>query len=140
MTFQDFTKAVDFNPLPHTRENRLQSSVYIRIYDISIHSLIRGRTASQHIYTAVKWISIHSLIRGRTCLSCSRREENKFQSTPSYEGEQSLPIKSVLRVTFQSTPSYEGEPTAQTLTTVQQIYFNPLPHTRENGFCRTTVE
>ena len=77
---------------------------------ISIHSLIRGRTASSERLTATTTI---------------------FQSTPSYEGEpHPVGILSFDRV-FQSTPSYEGEQQCRGYP-CQRCYFNPLPHTREN--------
>ena len=103
--------------------------------NISIHSLIRGRTAARSpTRTSSANISIHSLIRGRTAALKGRPEEKrKFQSTPSYEGELRLflffygkiciSIHSLIRgrtrtagrewtviKIFQSTPSYEGEP------------------------------
>ena len=101
-------------------------------------------------------ISIHSLVRGRTVASKPRRRtSNGFQSTPSWEGELSQHLKWLtvwkfqstpswegehttawLREcinSFQSTPSWEGEPTDSAFSNVGSYDFNPLPRERENS-------
>ena len=97
-----------FNPLPHTRENSgaIQS---LKTDKISIHSLIRGRTK----LTEKEWkrllISIHSLIRGRT-LQPQRNPQTarNFNPLPRKRENNTLPSRKQL-----------------------PRYFNPLPHTRD---------
>ena len=101
-------RTIYFNPLPHTRENFIKQPKQLKP-TISIHSLIRGRTAGQAYGGNSSIISIHSLIRGRT------------QSSFGYAGS----------LAFQSTPSYEGELYCRSDRLLFR-YFNPLPHTREN--------
>ena len=128
-------------------------------------------------------ISIHSLIRGRTIKSSVSSSESTFQSTPSYEGEhttvlrvkkgQLISIHSLIRgrtrnvnkcwngniisihslirgrtstteqmvkdIQFQSTPSYEGERLQQLRRGQYYRHFNPLPHTRENRHTQTLL-
>ena len=56
-----------FNPLPRKRENLTVPIIPFSKIDISIHSLVRGRTAGV-VYELKEQvaISIHSLVRGRT--------------------------------------------------------------------------
>ena len=85
---QSVADITDFNPLPHTREN----------VKCGIHTAQNGEFQSTPSYegelvtyskvTVGMPISIHSLIRGRTHQHKHQREfQNLFQSTPSYEGE-----------------------------------------------------
>ena len=107
-----------FNPLPHTREN-IGGEANEQNNEISIHSLIRGRTGLYHWLWTQEQISIHSLIRGRT--------------TPFFYAmikTKGISIHSLIRGrTFPTLPqSWAGG------------YFNPLPHTRENGAIARTVQ
>ena len=57
----------NFNPLPRERENESVRYNASRSCKISIHSLVRGRTAFKFCkQSAISSISIHSLVRGRT--------------------------------------------------------------------------
>ena len=126
-----------------------------RLGNISIHSLIRGRTLRRLPPSNNGNISIHSLIRGRTLKAIKAWRYALFQSTPSYEGElkkqeakndgryfNPLPhtrenivcfLSWSAPTRFQSTPSYEGERAAKAAWENLVTDFNPLPHTRENS-------
>ena len=129
-----------FNPLPHTRENRLYTLPRQRQGGISIHSLIRGRTFSSFSISSIMpyfnplphtrenaetidrgfgggEISIHSLIRGRT-----QFKRNRISN-------QSISIHSLIR----------GRTSASVTGKSAGGHFNPLPHTRENRVLRTTL-
>ena len=120
-----------FNPLPHTRENVKPDSVYNSV-DISIHSLIRGRTTSltsllrrcppfqstpsyegeptdDDIDIQFEFISIHSLIRGRTRFRLSFQKQLRISIHSLIRGRTKQGRKLLIQEQFQSTPSYEGE-------------------------------
>ena len=81
---------LDFNPLPRKRENDNYHNLP-QTEKISIHSLVRGRTATPSAIEAIQSISIHSLARGRTAEDTSYFAVKEFQSTPSQEGERRWP-------------------------------------------------
>ena len=100
---------VHFNPLPHTREN-LDREKVIQKLNISIHSLIRGRTVARQKIP----------------------RKAPFQSTPSYEGEL-VPSMSTVPIASDFNPlPHTRENYSITFIHLRTIYFNPLPHTREN--------
>ena len=98
-----------FQSTPSYEGERPRSSRAVRLWGISIHSLIRGRTSKVADWFEAEKISIHSLIRGRTALRSLAYIGGIFQSTPSYEGELGRAYRGGSSLTFQSTPSYEGE-------------------------------
>ena len=78
---------VNFNPLPHTREN---------VNTFAFHILI-NQFQSTPSYEG----ELSSTVRDRF--------QGLFQSTPSYEGEHIHLALTLSAPLFQSTPSYEGE-------------------------------
>ena len=99
---------------------------------ISIHSLVRGRTVNALEFVDSIAISIHSLVRGRTRLIIRPKSTTAFQSTPSQEGEHIVHIFFNVITKFQSTPSQEGEQKPLNVVRPGVAYFNPLPRKREN--------
>ena len=124
--------------------------VYDKVKGISIHSLIRGRTAFSRSISALSSY-FNPLPHTRENVRHNGTFENLggFQSTPSYEGELSaeasesvfpkISIHSLIRGRtiaskprrtarngFQSTPSYEGE-RLESNSQIQQYLFQSTP-------------
>ena len=77
-----------FNPLPHTRENLEMAWKTVKYNDISIHSLIRGRTnCGVHSSSSIPNFNPLPHTRENTNLTPQKYINYLFQSTPSYEGE-----------------------------------------------------
>ena len=112
-------------------EHQFRKLIFIHTA-ISIHSLVRGRTARVAFLTIDSSISIHSLVRGRTRLIIRPKSTTAFQSTPSQEGEHIVHIFFNVITKFQSTPSQEGEQKPLNVVRPGVAYFNPLPRKREN--------
>ncbi len=68
---------------------------------------------------------------GEQSAKATRESLNKFQSTPSYEGEHPHGVYTDSDCQFQSTPSYEGE-LANANTLIDPRGFNPRPRMRAN--------
>ena len=100
---------LNFNPLPHTRENFLflrNDNFILRFqstpsYEGELFAIVRISNTTKNFNPlphtrenkspprCFGWlrISIHSLIRGRTLFHRITKQLDRFQSTPSYEGE-----------------------------------------------------
>ena len=117
--FWGIVGADNFNPLPHTRENAIPMPTRFTGWQISIHSLIRGRTNKTNNDAVLK----------------------SFQSTPSYEGEPyTLDFDSISSV-ISIHSLIRGRTVSSLSRSFIKYYFNPLPHTRENyGCCRTRLD
>ncbi len=78
--------------------------------DISIHSLIRGRTPLSSVFF-INQMHFNPLphTRENTVRYIRTADIDIFQSTPSYEGEPICGKTVASAERFQSTPSYEGE-------------------------------
>ena len=95
-----------FNPLPRKRENSHSPLISRLAPKISIHSLVRGRTAIIMGRLTADPISIHSLVRGRTTLAVTLSSKDRISIHSLVRGRTEQYVRATYNGNiFQSTPS-----------------------------------
>ena len=121
-----------FNPLPHTRENLNTSTIISTCFLFQSTPSYEGELKAMKSDIKDYIISIHSLIRGRTgTFLHTLTYRSHFNPLPHTRENDDLLNFRLIICKFQSTPSYEGEQKFRLFHRLQN-HFNPLPHTREN--------